>query len=234
MKKVISVSLAAALIGGCASINSPVRVMSPANLDTSYVTDATKPGNYPGFLAGEGNIYSCRYGIHHESRTEFIPPKAAIFASLLEESRPDISAHHVTLQRFDVYQNKRLKMLHTVGALEGGYVGYRLEKAGLVNSSLYTFKKLLIDADPMTKRGKKEHQVGCDDRKEGEYYSSEISGGHDVIVTWLVFSVDDKPYAFRSFYQYQPIAKEDVAAATSESIHETIEAIAQRINVQAK
>ncbi|MEO6927457.1 MAG: hypothetical protein ABI129_12405 [Rhodanobacter sp.] len=234
MKRLIFTSLAAALLGGCASIGSPVKIPSPANVDTSYVTDATKPDHYPGFLAAEGNIYSCRYGIHHESRAEFSPPKATIFASLLEQSLPGISTHHVVLQRFDVYENKRLKMLHNVGVIEGGYIGYRLAKAGLINRNLYTFKKLLIDADPMTKRDKNEHQVGCDDRDEGEYYSSEISGGHDVIVTWLVFSVDGKPYAFRSFYQYQPTAKNDVTAAIGDSIEQTIEAVAPRIAVQSK
>lgn len=229
MKKVICAPLIAVLVAGCATIGNQVKITSAANVDTSYVTDATTPDNYAGYLAGEGNIYSCRYGIHMESQAEFTPPKAQIFASLLEQSRPEIVTHHVVLQRFDVYQNQRLKMLHNVGAMEGGYIGYRLEKAGLINADLYTFKKLMVDTNPMKKRGKNEHQVGCDDRKEGEYYSSEISGGHDVIVTWLVFSVDGKAYAFRTFYQYQPATKADISAGIDESLHETIDAIAQRI-----
>jgi hypothetical protein len=231
MRKIIYAPLVAALLSGCASIGNPVSVTTPSQIDTAFVTDATKPDNYPGYLAGEGNIYSCRFGIHMESKAEFNPPKAQIFASLLAQDRPEISTHHVVLQRFDVYQNQRLKMLNKVGSMEGGYIGYRLAKAGLVNANLYTFKRLIVDLDPMTKRGKNEHQVGCDDRKEGEYYSSEISGGHDVIVTWLIFSVDGKSYTFRTFYQYQPASKNEIAAGISNAIHDTVDAVAQRIAI---
>lgn len=69
---------------------------------------------------------------------------------------------------------------------------------------------------------------------EGIIFASLAAAGHDVIFTWLVFSVDGQPYAFRSFYQYQPTVKGDVATAIDDSDDETIEAVARRIAVQMK
>jgi len=54
--------------------------------------DTTEPDSYPGFMVAEGNIYSCRYGIHHQSQEEFDPPKAQVFATLLARNVPGVTS----------------------------------------------------------------------------------------------------------------------------------------------
>jgi hypothetical protein len=76
-----------------------------------------------------------------------------------------------------------------------------------------------------------ENQVGCDNRHEGEYYPSEISGGHDVVVTWLKFTVDNQPYYFKTFYQFQPDGKDQIMAGIREAVEMSINGIAPRIQL---
>lgn len=66
---------------------------------------------------------------------------------------------------------------------------------------------------------------------EGEYYPSEISGGHDVVITWLKFSVDGHPYYFRTFYQFQPDNNDDIAAGIKSALRMSIQGIAPRIQL---
>jgi hypothetical protein len=201
-----------------------------------FLVDQTQPDGYPAFLAGEGNDLSCRYGIHHESASDFSPPQAQLFAGLMAQALPSITAHKVVLERFDVYYNHRLKALHVLGAGGlGGFVGDTLrdanERAAHQNITVFTFDKLLIDSDPEKDRHPGENQVGCDNRHEGEYYPSEISGGHDVIVTWLKFSVDGHSYYFRTYYQFQAENKDDVGVAIKSALQMSIQGIAPRIQL---
>jgi hypothetical protein len=223
-------------MAGCALQDHKVTVDGLQQQAPSFMVDQTKPDGYPVFLAGEGNDLSCRYGIHHESASEFSPPRAQLFAGLMVQALPSITTHKVVLERFDVYYNHRLRALHVLGSgglggIVGGMIQDANERAAHQNISVFTFDKLLIDTDPEKDRHPGENQVGCDNRHEGEYYPSEISGGHDVIVTWLKFAVDDHPYYFRTFYQFQPDGKIDVSSGIKDALQMSIQGIAPRVQL---
>ena len=170
----------------------------------SFVVDKTKPDSYPAVGIAEGNIYSCRAGIRFIKAERFVPPKAATFGALLAKELPEITFHRVVLERFDVYQNYRLRSLSGTRVMGGGVMAAVASAADHKNNKTMDLQNFSIKSNPGDGRWKPgENQVGCDGRGEGEYYASEVNGGHDVIVTWLNFSVDDKPYSFRSAYQYQ-------------------------------
>jgi hypothetical protein len=223
-------------MGGCAAMDHKVILADLQQPSQPFVVDRTQPDSYPGFLGGEGNDLSCRYGIHHQSANEFSPPKAQLFAGLMTQALPSITSHKVVLERFDVYFNHRLHALHTLGAGGlGGTLGDAIreanERAAHQNITVFTFDKLLIDTNPDVDRHPGENQVGCDNRHEGEYYPSEISGGHDVVVTWLKFSVDGHPYDFRTYYQFQPEGKDNVIAGIKDALQMSVQGIAPRIQL---
>lgn len=223
-------------LSGCASLNNPVSFTDLQSSQQQYVVDQTAPDNYPGFMAAEGNDFSCRYGIHHESKEEFSPPKAQIFAALLSQALPQITSHKVVLQQFDVYYNHRLRSLGMLGSgglggVIGASIGQANEEAARQNMGVVVFDKLLIDTNPLVDRHPDQNQVGCNNAHEGEYYPSEISGGFDVVVSWLKFSVDDKPYYFRTFYQFQPANKADMIAGINEAIRMSVQGISQKIEL---
>lgn len=231
MRRIGLCAAAIATLSGCA-IQHAVVMPGLQQPVTGYVVDESKPDDYPGFGVAEGNIYSCRYGIHYQTPEEYKPPRAQMFADILAAASPDITKHHVVLKRFDVYFNQRLGMLHMAGGLIGGLVGYGIARSGEVNKNVFTFKKILVVSDPLQfKHDPKEHQVGCDNAHEGEYYSSEISGGNDVVVTWLSFDVDNVPYQFASYYQFQPDTQAKIAAGISEAIQMTIEGAASKVDL---
>lgn len=218
---------------GCASLDRAVAMPDLKAPAQPYLTDQTEPDDYPGFLAGEGNDFSCHYGIHFETKGEFSPPKAQLFADLLAQDLPAIASHKVVLQRFDVYYNQRLRVLHALGnAGIGGIVGSSMaEQAAYQNMGVFTYDKLLIDAKPEVDRHPGENQVGCDNAHEGEYYPMEISGGYDVVVSWFKFTVDDHPYEFRTFYQLQVENKAAMLAGTDEAIRMSVQGIAKQIQL---
>lgn len=235
MRLCVLALLLSVLLQGCAVMDHQVAMPDLPPMQ-QYVLDQTKPDNYPGFLAAEGNDLSCRYGIHHESNGEFTPPKAQQFAALLAQALPPVTSHKVVLQRFDVYYNHRLQALHVLGAGGvGGAVGAAIqqstESAAHQNIGVITFDKLLIDTTPEVDRYPGKNQVGCDNEHEGEYYPSEISGGHDVVVTWLKFTVDEHPYYFKTFYQFQPLDKEKINAGIKEAIQMSVKGVAERIQL---
>ncbi len=86
-------------------------------------------------------------------------------------------------------------------------------------------------SDPTRSKAKDVNMVGCDDRQEGEYDPSLISGGHDVIVSWLRFTVDGTEYHLRSFYQFQPEKPEDVNSAATLAVERTVEAVSSAIKL---
>jgi hypothetical protein len=237
MTRILIIALCGAVLAGCSTLDHPVSMAEVAPPAQKFVTDNTKPDDYPGYLAGEGNDFGCRYGIHHQATADFDPPKAQVFAALLARARPEILSHQVVLDRFDVYLNRRLHMLHIlgsggVGGAVGAAIGQANEGAARQNASVFAVDKLILDTDPETNRHPGQNQVGCDNQHEGEYYPSEISGGHDVVVTWLRFSVDGKPYHLRTFYQFQPeFDKARIAAGIKEAMTLSVQAVAPRIEL---
>ena len=189
--------------------------------------------NYPGFMAAEGNIYSCRYGISFKTSEEFNPRKEQVFSALLAKNVPGIESHVVILRRFDVYVNNRLAHLRAAGTAVGGFVGNAIAESDNVNAKIFTFNNLIVDPDPLNTQPKpKEHIVGCDFQKEGEYYASQISGGHAVVVTWLNFDIDQKPYTFKTYYQFQHDNLAGKRHPVETAVNMTFEAIAPRLEIK--
>ena len=225
--RTLAVGIACAIsLAGCAVADHKVVLDDLQQPPRAFVVDRTQPDSYPAFLRGEDNGASCRYGIHHESTSEFSPSKAQLFAKLLSKAVPSIATHEVVLERFDVYYNHRLLALHSLGT--GGMGGLVPARQ---NTAVFTFDKLLIDTDPDTDRHPYEDQVGCKNRHEGEYYRSEVGGVYDVVVTWLKFTVDGHPYYFRTFYQLQPENYNDISAGIKTALQTSLQAIAPRIQL---
>lgn len=220
-------------LSGCAALNDPVTMGDLQAPAQQFLADQTQPDDYPSFMAGEGSDFSCRYGIHFETKDEFSPPKAQLFADLLAQDLPAITSHKVVLQRFDVYYNMRLKLLHDLGNTGlGGIIGSTMaEQAAYQNMGVLVFDKLIMDTNPEVDRHPGENQVGCNNAHEGEYYPMEISGGFDVVVSWFKFTVDGRPYEFRTFYQVQPQDKAARLAGIDEAIRMSVQGISKRIQL---
>ena len=105
---------------GC-KVTPPVKIEG-LEVNKPYLIDSSKELDYPGFMAGAGNIYSCRYGIYYKRSDEFTPTKDIVFSGLLSKNLPNIETHKVELFRFDVFYNKRLKQLQAASYM-GGIVG---------------------------------------------------------------------------------------------------------------
>ncbi len=224
MKSFLLLPVVVIFLSGCGTLSHKVSIADAVPPPTQYVTDKTGPDDYPGFMAAEGNIYSCRYGIHHQSREDFTPPKEQIFASLLAKHLPEVVKHNVVLHRFDVYVNNRPAALNTASFAIGGIIGGTIAAIGDVNNKVFAFKNIIIDSDPTNITSKPtENAVGCDNEGEGEYYASQISG--TVIVTWLKFDIDSKPYHFKTYHQLQS----DFSLGIQSAIQLTIEGIASQV-----
>lgn len=219
-------------LSGCLTL-PPLKMTELESAQGAFVIDKTKPDNYPAVGIAEANIYSCRMGIRFIKRDRFAMPKPTVFGALLAKERPDIASHQVVLERFDVYQNYRLRALSGTRSMGGAVFAAVASSADNKNNKSVDLQNFSLKANPGDGRWNPgENQVGCDGRAEGEYYASEVNGGHDVIVTWLNFSVDDKSYSFRSAYQYQfdesasPTADEMV----KKGIEMTVTAVASEIS----
>lgn len=219
-----------ALAAGC----TPARNMTLTGVPEparAFVTDATPPDNYPGFGAAEGNIYSCRYGIALQRAEEFIPPKARMFEALLAAEWPELQSREVVLHRFDVYANRRLKLLSQAGGMIGGIIGGSISSAANRATGTQVFQERLVvhvDPDPAFVPDD-ENPIGCNGRGEGEYFASQVSAGHSVIVTWLRFDVDGAPYHFRTFYPHQEDEGDDVERAKLEAVRLSVAAVVEHM-----
>lgn len=219
------------MLSGCISF-PPVKMEGLEAEKGVFVIDQTKPDSYPAFGLAQGNIYSCRAGIQHIDQKNLIPPKAIMFGALLSRDKPDIVSHQVVLEQFDIYRNYRLRSLSGTRSMGGAVFTAVAGAADQKNNKTLDLERFTIRSNPGDGRWKPdENQVGCDGRGEGEYYASEVNGGSDVIVIWLKFVVDGKPYSFRSAYQYHydeaatPSAEDKI----KEAIDMTIASIASKI-----
>lgn len=213
------------LVVGC----MPARNLTLADVPPparQFVTDATQPDAYPGFGAAEGNIYSCRYGISLQKTEEFSPPKARMFEALLAAAWPEVESREVVLHRFDIYDNKRLRLLSNAGNFMGGAIGAAVSSSArrATGDRVFTDRLVVhVDPDPSYVPDD-ENPIGCNGRGEGEYFASEISAGHSVMVTWLRFDVDGTPYHLRTFYPYQEITLDALEHAKREAVRLSVAA----------
>jgi hypothetical protein len=231
MKRVLLILVVLSLCG-CTPPGSIVKFEQQPQATGSYVSSAMQPDNYPSFPLGEGNIYSCRYGIHYYAADEFSPSKLQVFSALLASEKPAITSHKVELNRFDVYRNWRLRLLSRAGSSMGGALGYGIARnADEKNNPTASLPPFLIQEHPGNGRSNdQENQIGCDGKAEGEYYPSQVNGGSDVIVTWLSFTVDGKAYDFRSTYQFHFDAEGGNDKAVRTAVTTTIKEAAAKIS----
>ena len=189
--------------------------------------------SYPSYMAGPGNIYSCRYGIFYKEPQDYSPPRDVVFSGLLYKYLPGIKNHKVELMQFDIYLNQKLKLLHvTSNALGSGAISQVLEKSASRGYYGFADKNFLIDSVPDTYPViTEELQVGCKDANEGEYYQSTVSGGHDVIVGWYKFNIDCKRFQFRTQYQFQINDSQSMHQAFLTAIDLSVQAIASKIKI---
>jgi len=215
------------ILSGCATKTVKMNGLTSPK---SFLVSKLKEVDYPSFMAAEGNIYSCRYGIAYKRPVEFMPPRDVIFAGLLYRYYPAIKNKNVELHQFDIYYNNRLKLLDVFGRAFDGVAGSIARDAAERGKYGFMDKNLLIDSVPETFPFKTEEiVVGCDNANEGEYYPSRVSGGHDVAVIWLRFSIDNKQHHFRALYQFQPEDNDDVLKHISIGIEKSIKGIVERI-----
>ena len=211
-----------------------VKVNAPAHpgADT-YVHDETGPDRYASVLAGELNIYSCRYGIHGYVRSELDLPKGETFARLLAEGKPAIVFHDVRLKRFDIYRNWRARLLTFAGAATGGaIVQGQARKIDAEHNPEAMQEAFSLQRDPGDGRGTRtENQIGCNGAGEGEYFPSEVTRNRDVVVIWLSFEVDGVPYRYRSMYQFQYTDLPGNDKAVAEAIEATIREVAAELPI---
>ncbi len=229
MMRLVSV-LVVAGISGCSSLKNNVVMPNVSAPQAEYVLDHTTSDDYPSYMVAEGNIYSCRYGIHHQSLAEFSPSKVAIFGSILRQQLPSAAQHRVVLTRFDVYHNQQLKLLRMTGSALGGVFEIYFTERASVNDGVFSSEKFQVERNPGSSSTSAEKIVGCDQAFEGEYDASQISAFHDVVVTWLVFSVDSVDYKLRTFYQFLPASKPDIAIGIEDAIRMSIQAAAMLVD----
>ena len=231
LQRIAALVVAGFVLGGCMP-KQIVHVEAAHAGSFSFVEDATGKDDYPATPIGEANIYSCRYGIHFYVKDEIVPPKADAFAELLAESKPAITTHKVRLTRFDIYRNWRLRLLSGAGRSMGGAVGYSIAGAAdNANNPTTTLERFALQENPGDGRnGRTGNQIGCDGAGEGEYFASDVNGGRDVIVIWLEFDVDGRPYKFRSAYQFNYDSVPANEKAVAEAIRETVAGVAGKIS----
>lgn len=117
-------------------------------------------------------------------------------------------------------------MLSGAGEDIGGVVGNSIQGSADNSNTGFTDKNLIID--DLIKNEKvvlDENAIGCDDRNEGEYYQSRVTAGHDVMITWLKFTVNNQQYFYRSMYQYQPDEVMNMHKAFNLALHGTFKNI---------
>jgi len=204
----------------------------PASYRSSINSKITSD-SYPSFMAAEGNIYSCRYGIALVKSDSFQPPKEHIFASYLKKYRPDINTSQITLRQLDVYHNNRLEMLAGAGAAVGGIIGGSIAHSALKSQKGFSNSKLKVyDLNKGSYAVPGENAVGCDDKHEGEYYTSRVTGGSSVIVSWFNLEYAGKFYRYRTTYEYQSEGADpraEKAAAIEKAFESSVRSIDDQI-----
>ena len=228
MKKYIVAFLIFIGLAGCASISPSVMIGNLEIPEKFNLSTELQEDDYPGFLTGSGNAYSCRYGIDIIRSNKFNPPKEQIFYALLTKNSPDVTKHSVTLYRFDVYYNTKGRLPW----ITGGTVGRSNTKAADAKNYGYHDKNLIVDIIPETYPIEtSENAVGCDGYNEGEYYASRVTDVHSVVVIWLKFEIDDRDYHFRTLYQIHPDNIDERQEGLNIAIEKSIAAISALIKI---
>lgn len=232
--RVLSLIGACSLFSAC-TVGPDVSIKEVPASYRSTIQNNMSADDYPSFMAGAGNIYTCRYGINFLASDKFTPPKEHVFAAYLTKHRPDVNLSQVKLKRFDLYHNQRLELLDKAGSsVIGGAVGAAISANALSHQTGFSDKKLrLYDLTQSGYTVAGENAVGCDGRREGEYYASRVTGGSNVIVSWFDFEYAGKQHSYRTTFEFQNegsgIMNEYVQEAVATAMESSIRGFANRL-----
>lgn len=232
--RLLSIVGASLIVSAC-SVGPEISIKEiPASFRSAINADITAD-NYPAFMAAEGNIYSCRYGIGLVTGEKFSPAKEHIFAAYIKKFRPDINVSQIKLTQVDIYFNQRLQLLDMAGAsVIGGAVGAAISNQARSNQTGISDRKLrlydLVTTDYVVPG---ENAIGCDGNEEGEYYASRVTGGSSVIVSWFSFEYGGKFHRYRTTYETQtekPVTtNEDKQQAIQLALESSISSFADQL-----
>lgn len=214
-KRVCLLILFMAVLSGC-SINPPQTLGLPGQPQGSaFVKDNRQALNYPGFLAGEGNIYSCHYGIAYLGKDLLTPDPLSILEYHLAQHHPDIATRNVTLNRFDIFYNWKEPLMGVAkNAAAGALTG--------ATGDSWTARQ-----GPMTGP-----VIGCEDEELGEYYRSEVPIGNPAMVTYLELVVDDRSVKIRNvspIETYEMLPKNALAPLIDDAILDTLKLLDEQL-----
>ncbi|MNV10273.1 hypothetical protein D3C71_1007870 [compost metagenome] len=223
--KLTTIIVLGMLLNGCAAnLRRDLVVSNLAQPAAPFVVDATTQDAKRAYLAAEGNIYSCWYGIHQLSQSEFTPPKAEMFESMLAGVIPEVVTRRVVLERFDVFHNVQGNLSRSAMTTASAVL-YESPASYIVRSA--PNESFWFEKDPYARRGGT--AVGCMEGEDGSYFERDVVTGHAVVVVWLKFRVDDVPFAFKSYYQHQATDKAAVAQVTDVALKETMQGVAEKL-----
>ncbi|CAH0991080.1 hypothetical protein SIN8267_01181 [Sinobacterium norvegicum] len=184
MKKQSFIIMAVLGVSGCST--GAVELPLPYNEELSSIkVEQLKPVDYPGYFSGEGNIYSCYYGVHYIKPEEFRPSSVAVLDQYLSDNYPGIGDHSVEVLRFDIYYNYS-EVMKTIVPKN---VATHTAASGVVHTSI-KFEKGMI--------------IGCEGTSTGEFNRSEVEAGSPAVVKHLDLVIDGENFSFRHVYPIRP------------------------------
>jgi len=186
-------------IMGC-SMHKPIVIENTGTTHNISIEDARKKVDYPGYLTGEGNIYSCHYGIHLYRENEIIPSKLVLLQSSLEQ-KFNLKGADITLNRFEIYSNMDPFAGASAAGLAGGLIGLGIyevlstDVAGASEAIYQEGKEIDLNRGTLS---------GCDSGQSkiqhGEFYVREVLDQHVAIVTYLNIYINGAFLKLRSVY----------------------------------
>ncbi|MGE5624084.1 MAG: hypothetical protein ACM3ZT_00895 [Bacillota bacterium] len=206
--KLVPVALLISIaLTGCSVAFPMVHIDSPplpSNDRTTFI-DKRIIDNPPAFLAGEGNIYSCHYGIRRVDDNAFDPPRMVLLhAYLANQILTDSQPHIATLYRFEIYWNGHLIAERGgTAAATAGLAGMSGAGGGTRTAALAVAAGSGPSVQPGALPG--DTLVGCENSQQGEYYYREAPDPDSrPIVTYIDIDVDGKDYKIRHLHPMVP------------------------------
>ena len=197
------------LLGGCASSRVATLPVLQGTLNHNItVIDERSPKEDPSYLANEGNIYSCNFGIKRVKEGETAPERLEYLKNYLSAKLPQEKISALTVERFDIYVNIQAQVKHAAPSFAASGA-----LAGAVNGAVH---EIATHMGPV---------IGCAGESAGEYWQSEASGSYIVAVTFLEGNIDGKEFKVRSVNPEKQgaIPYQHWDAFMSETINNTID-----------
>jgi len=203
------------LLSACAfSVNKVARISgSDSKLDYSYTLIDRRVEEKRGFfMAGQGNVYSCEYGIYPIGDKELVPDRLTYLGNYLEiNARQHVMGKKVEVKRFSIYQNK-----------QGTY------KKALARTEVVDGLIGDVVRDVATYQGP---VLGCEGTETGEYYLDELQQGGNPLVIYLTVQIAAGIYKVRGVYPVTvDVSDEDSwSAFVKAGVDDVLEKVVEKI-----